>query len=156
MYPSSHFEETPKFEQVPFLKMNNNNCQCPPIYCWPGGQSHGPPNSSTPPACYVSSSDDSRRNSDPMEKYKNAKCVTIDGRDAICINKKMDSRNPPQERANRSSIIGGVFYQSCQCTKRNGLQDECRKTTCGNPMCPEKPTAICGDKAAIGNTPQCH
>uniref|UniRef100_A0A0A9WTF0 Chaperone protein DnaJ n=1 Tax=Lygus hesperus TaxID=30085 RepID=A0A0A9WTF0_LYGHE len=41
-------------------------------------------------------------------------------------------------------LIGGILVPSCDCTKRNGLQDDCRRTQCkGRPWCLTEPWPDC-------------
>ncbi|KAF5284320.1 hypothetical protein FQA39_LY04613 [Lamprigera yunnana] len=41
-------------------------------------------------------------------------------------------------------LLGGVLYSGCDCRKRNGLQDECKRTQCrGSPACLTKPEPTC-------------
>uniref|UniRef100_A0A1B6CBS9 Uncharacterized protein n=1 Tax=Clastoptera arizonana TaxID=38151 RepID=A0A1B6CBS9_9HEMI len=47
-------------------------------------------------------------------------------------------RNPSRE------LLGGDLKIGCDCTKRNGLQDDCQRLQCrGQPACLEKPDPYC-------------
>ncbi|KAB0794865.1 hypothetical protein PPYR_11704 [Photinus pyralis] len=41
-------------------------------------------------------------------------------------------------------LLGGILYVGCDCGKKNGLQDDCRRTQCqGSPACLAKPEPTC-------------
>ncbi|EFA10004.1 uncharacterized protein LOC107398615 [Tribolium castaneum] len=49
------------------------------------------------------------------------------------------------KRAKSRELRASILYQGCDCEKRNGLQDDCRRTGChGSPECLTKPEPICG------------
>ncbi|KAF6210656.1 hypothetical protein GE061_013763 [Apolygus lucorum] len=54
-------------------------------------------------------------------------------------------KTPPWEKDRKSvQVIGGLVVQGCQCTKRNGLQADCKMTGCnGHELCLTKPYPLC-------------
>lgn len=50
----------------------------------------------------------------------------------------------PPKRCKSRELRGGILYTSCDCPKRNGLADDCRKRECfGRPRCITKPIPVC-------------
>jgi hypothetical protein len=48
------------------------------------------------------------------------------------------------KRCRSRELRGSILYTTCDCPKRNGLSDDCRKKECfGRPRCMAKPTPCC-------------
>jgi hypothetical protein len=58
---------------------------------------------------------------------------------------KRNNRPRRTTRAKSRELRASILYIGCDCEKRNGLQDDCRRTGChGSPECLTKPEPICG------------
>lgn len=56
------------------------------------------------------------------------------------------------KRAKSRELRASIYYMGCDCEKRNGLQDDCRRTGChGSPECLTKPDPICGPSEFSGS-----
>ncbi|XP_063236359.1 uncharacterized protein LOC134538797 [Bacillus rossius redtenbacheri] len=62
--------------------------------------------------------------------------------------KACGSPGPPVE------LRGGVLYSSCDCRRRNGLQDRCPRTGCGIPECLDMPEPTCIPSGGPGPKPR--
>ncbi|XP_026470948.1 small proline-rich protein 2H-like [Ctenocephalides felis] len=48
------------------------------------------------------------------------------------------------KRCKSRELRAGILYVGCDCPKRNGIQDDCRRAECqGSPPCLVKPEPIC-------------
>lgn len=104
-------------------------CACPPCPC-PPEEPAAAKDCSCPPmppnvmVCYKH---------EKTEKKKNGRAV------------KKSTGLKRTSRAKSRELRASILYQGCDCEKRNGLQDDCRRTGChGSPECLTKPEPICG------------
>lgn len=56
-----------------------------------------------------------------------------------------DATGIPTKQSKSRELRAGQMYVGCDCEKRNGLQDGCRRTECnGSPECLTLPNPTCG------------
>ncbi|KAF5296651.1 hypothetical protein FQR65_LT10191 [Abscondita terminalis] len=101
----------------------------------------------------------------PKHPYGRACCIQLDSKTEppevmVCYKSKIkpdadektykpgDSNDPKPktkvETCKSRELLGGVLYIGCDCEKRNGLQDECKRRQCqGSPACLTKPPTCC-------------
>jgi hypothetical protein len=62
----------------------------------------------------------------------------------------------PLKAMKELELRGGVFYNRCDCVKRNGLQDDCQRVLCqGRPACLTDPP-MCIPGGGIGYISPCY
>jgi hypothetical protein len=62
----------------------------------------------------------------------------------------------PLKIMKEEELRGGVFYPRCDCSKRNGLQDDCERTLCqGRPECLTDPP-MCIPGGGLGYISPCY
>jgi hypothetical protein len=87
-------------------------------------------------------------------KLKNRKRNNARDSDQFAAEKSTDlDENPfkgvPLKRFTRPQVIGGILYR-CECSRRNGLQDDCKRTLCqGRPECLTNPP-MCIPSGGLG------
>ncbi|KAJ3643078.1 hypothetical protein Zmor_025814 [Zophobas morio] len=116
---------------------------CPPTSCHP----------CCPPCCVTNLLHTTTTNPCPVEPPKEPRVspdIMVCYKHAV-TEKKRDGRparrNPTvrAKRAKSRELRSGILHVGCDCEKRNGLQDDCRRTDCmGSPECLTKPEPTCG------------